>query len=194
MPSSTIEPDSWPDLVDSLPIRMHRLHPGPVAENSVGSHSVYLPTTQVTNTNYQYDRLVPRSELGFQTRENVIPTTSESRMMISKAPICDDRDSKKSSYHDDDSDGSDYSVSSSLVDAMAQVWNENDNSQQFSHEFGASVEWCSSQLPSKKLDAVSAQPTQAKEHNVLPYSALTGNMSTIWRKSRIKARGSYKRR
>ncbi|RKK31628.1 hypothetical protein BFJ66_g15765, partial [Fusarium oxysporum f. sp. cepae] len=158
MSPSTIEPSRGLDVLDELPIRMYRQNAGPVAGNSAGRHSVYLPTTEVTNINRQ----------------------SEPRTMISQVPICDDRHWKKPLCHDDDSDDSDYSVSSSLADVMSQVWNENENLQQLPHESRVGFEGCLSQLPCKNLDAVTVQLKQGKEHNVAPHSALAGNLSTIW--------------
>ncbi|KAF4331597.1 qde-1 RNA-dependent RNA polymerase [Fusarium beomiforme] len=86
-------------------------------------------------------------------------------MMTSKTPLLDDR---YVACHGDDSDGSEYSISPSLADAMAQLWDDNEISRR-------------SLVPSiKKRDAVSAQPTQSKEHNGLPCSALARNLATIW--------------
>ncbi|QKD62102.2 RNA dependent RNA polymerase-domain-containing protein [Fusarium oxysporum Fo47] len=180
MSPSTIEPGRGLDVLDELPIRMYRQNAGPVAGNSAGRHSVYLPTTEVTNTNRQYDCLVLRSELDFQTKETKSPNRSEPRIMISQVPICDDRHWKKPLCHDDDSDDSDYSVSSSLADVMSQVWNENENLQQLPHESRVGFEGRLSQLPCKNLDAVTIQLKQGKEHNVAPHPALAGNLSTIW--------------
>ncbi|RKL20928.1 hypothetical protein BFJ72_g14958 [Fusarium proliferatum] len=164
------EPVPRRDMVESLPVRMRRPRSGPGAESSVGRPSAYRTTNQATNTTRQFDRPLPQSDLGFLTMENINPTLSEFRKLIFEAMIRDDGYSTKSSIHDDDSDGSEYSVSSSLADAMAQVWNSNDSSQQY-------------QVPRKQPDAVSDQSTQTKEHNVLPYSVIMGNLATIWRLS-----------
>ncbi|KAK6713088.1 hypothetical protein SNK05_007542 [Fusarium graminearum] len=159
------EPVPRRDMVDSLPVRMHRPRSSP--ESSVGRNSAYRTTNQATNTTRQFDRPPSQSDLGFLSMENTSPTLSEFRKLIFEATICDDGYSTNSSTHDDDSDGSEYSVSSSLADAMAQVWNSNDSSQQY-------------QVPRKQPDAVSDQSAQTKEHNVLPYSVLMGNLATIW--------------
>ncbi|PTD07445.1 hypothetical protein FCULG_00007196 [Fusarium culmorum] len=166
VPSQYRDPEALVPIPESLRI-LHTPRCGPGTESSVGRHSAYRTTNQATNATRQFDRPPSQSDLGFLSMENMNPTLSESRKLIFEAMICDDRYSTKSSIHDDDSDGSEYSVSSSLADAMAQVWNSNDSSQQY-------------QVPRKQPDAVSDQSTQTKEHNVLPYSVLMGNLATTW--------------
>jgi hypothetical protein len=154
-------------MVDSLPVRMRRPRPGPRAESSVGRHSTYRATNQATNITRQFDRPLSQADLGLLSMESINPTPSEFRKLMFEAMICDDGYSTKSSIHDDESDGSEYSVSSSLADAMSQVWNSNDSSQQY-------------RVPRKQPDAVSDQSIRTKDHNVLPYSVLMGNLATIW--------------
>ncbi|KAF4949400.1 hypothetical protein FSARC_13490 [Fusarium sarcochroum] len=138
-----------------------------------------MSATRVTNAGHCTSRIVPRSQPSSHGRANGISTTWH-KAVARKDSVCDDLYFGNPSRYDDDSDGSDYSVSSALADEMGQMWNVQENSQSFT---GAGKKSSTSSLhepPSRASSATVDQTSRMQEHNTSQEPALAYKINFTW--------------